>query len=206
VLDGNPRRRLTVDRTTAPIVVQAKDSCDSALRSCVVKMGANGRKDYEALIEPIERQMIGVVWGIIRDPADFEDAFQEATIKDWKALPKAMKHPNPHAFIMRICINAAYDELRRQNRRKQKELPVHTDDFPQTREYDPTESERRERILAAISGLPRQQAESVLMRFMEGMPYPAIAQAMNCAESTVRTHIERGCKKLHEILSDLDTA
>ena len=166
-------------------------------------MPMNEQISYEALIEPIEKQMIAVVWKIVRDPTDFDDAFQEATIKVWKALPKIVKHPNPHGLILRICINAAFDELRRKNRRRKRELTGEIAERLATQDCGPIEREQRDRLLDAIAGLPRKQAESLLMRFLEGMPYPAIALAMDCAESTVRTHIQRGCEKLHHILSDL---
>lgn len=161
-------------------------------------------QDYERLVEPIERQMIAAIWKIVRDPADFDDAFQEACIKVWKRLSRIRRHPNPHALILRICVNTAYDALRKRNRRwKAEERSRRAQCLPNP-EGGPMQRERRERLIDAIGVLPRNQAQSILMRFMEGLSYDAIAQVLGCNESTVRTHVERGCRRLHLVLSDLE--
>ena len=67
--------------------------------------------DYEDLIRPIEHQMIRSVWRIVADPGDAEDAFQDALAKVWKNWGRVRRHPNPHALILRMCANAAYDAL-----------------------------------------------------------------------------------------------
>jgi DNA-directed RNA polymerase specialized sigma24 family protein len=75
------------------------------------------RPEYERLIAPIEDRMIRSVWRIVRDPDDAEDAFQDALLMVWKRWGQVRRHPNPHALVLRICINAAHDMLRRRARR-----------------------------------------------------------------------------------------
>lgn len=161
-------------------------------------------RDYQELVEPIERQMIAAVWRIVRNPEDFDDAFQEACIKVWKRLARIRRHPNPHACILRICINTAYDALRRKKRRLKAEERSRRAESPALAAGGPPERESRERLIDAVVALPRKQAQSILMRFMEGSSYRVIAEALGCNESTVRTHVERGCKRLRHVLSDLE--
>jgi len=73
----------------------------------------NGHKKYERLIKPIEDQMIKSVWRITCNSSDAEDAFQDALMKIWKHIKKIQRHPNPHALILRICANSAYDILKK---------------------------------------------------------------------------------------------
>jgi len=74
------------------------------------------QREYERLIAPIEDRMMRAVWRVSRNPADTEDAFQEALLTIWKRWDRIRAHPNPHALIVHICINAAYDGLRRKTR------------------------------------------------------------------------------------------
>jgi RNA polymerase sigma factor (sigma-70 family) len=156
--------------------------------------------DYERLIQPIEDRMIRSVWRIVRDANDFDDAFQEALATIWKRLGRILRHPNPHALVLRICANAAYDVLRDRARHRQAE-PIRPDavlaaDLP-------ADHERQEEILGAIARLPRRQAESALMRFSQELSYKDIAEAIGCSEVTARTHVKRARIRLAEALAHL---
>lgn len=163
--------------------------------------------DYETLIQPIEDRMIRTVWRIVRDPDDADDAFQDALATVWKRLGRIRRHPNPHALILRICVNSAYDLLRRKARRLKREAV----DAVAEEAADPTPSaadrmsrqEEQAEILEGIGRLPRKQGEAVLMRFVEELPYSDIAQALGCREVTVRTHVARARSRLSRELAHL---
>jgi RNA polymerase sigma-70 factor (ECF subfamily) len=160
--------------------------------------------EYQRLIQPIERQMVGAVWRVVRNEDDFDEAFQEATLKIWKHLGKIRRHPNPHALILRICINAAYDVLRRRIRIRRRELldtmsPEPASPLPNGTD-DVEARHKRDQLLAAIAGLPPKQARSVLLRYMEGLSYEEVAAALGCREATARVHVSRACRKLRELL------
>jgi RNA polymerase sigma-70 factor (ECF subfamily) len=168
---------------------------------------SSGHGDYETLVRPIEDRMIRSVWRILRCPQDADDAFQEALTTVWKRLNRIRRHPNPHALILRICVNSAYDVVRRKARHQAREkLEAVPETLP-----DPSPSaaerisggEKRAEIFQAISRLPRKQAEAVLMRFVEELPYSEIAQALGCREVTVRKHIARARTRLSRDLAHL---
>lgn len=163
--------------------------------------------DYDTLIQPIEDRMIRTVWRIVRDPDDADDAFQEALETIWRRLDHVARHPNPHALILRICINCAYDVLRRKSRRERHiALAEISDEMPASAPSAAEQvasRETREEIYRAIGQLPGKQAEAVLMRFVEDMPYGDIAQALGCREATARKHIARARVKLATALAHL---
>lgn len=158
---------------------------------------------YEQLIAPIEKQMMAVVWRIVGNAADFDDAFQEATITIWRKLRRIRRHPNPHALVLRICVNAAYDTVRSRQRRRKKEAAAGVTEAVPAADEAIDRQERRARILEAVVKLPRNQAQSILMRFMDGFSYPEVAQALGCSEATVRTHVARACRRLQPLLSEM---
>jgi RNA polymerase sigma-70 factor, ECF subfamily len=169
----------------------------------------NEHREYESLIAPIENQMIRSVWRIVRDADDAEDAFQQALETVWRQLKRIRRHPNPHALILRICINSAYDVLRKRARRlRREELDAIPEELPDT---SPSAADRiatregHSEILNAISLLPRSQAQAVLMRFVQELPYSEIAQALGCREATVRRHIANARARLRKMLGRLRT-
>jgi RNA polymerase sigma-70 factor (ECF subfamily) len=164
-------------------------------------------REYEDLIGPIEDRMIRSVWRIARDADDADDAFQQALETIWKRLDRIRRHPNPRALILRICVNAAYDVLRKRARQQRREAPeAIPDEQPDT---SPSAADRiaaredHSEILSAISRLPRSQAQAVLMRFVQELPYCEIAQALGCSEATARRHIANARVRLRKMLGHL---
>lgn len=161
---------------------------------------------YERFIEPIEGRMIGTVWRILRDPDDAEEAIQQATARIWQRWRRVRRHPDPQALVLRICINCAFDVLRRRRRHAADDLAVHAESLaaPDT---NPAQRllrrEQRARITRAIRRLPRNQAIAVLMRLIEDIPYEQIAAAIGCSEPTARVHYSRGRRQLATDLADL---
>ncbi|MEW6236500.1 MAG: RNA polymerase sigma factor [Candidatus Omnitrophota bacterium] len=166
------------------------------------------RCPYERLIRPIEDRMIRSIWRIVRDPDDTRDALQEALSIIWKRIDRVQEHINPAALILKICVDAAYDALRRKMRRLDHEendaaIPEIPDRFPLALERLMGEDMEKE-IMEAIAQLPRNQASALLMRIVQEHSYADIAQALGCSEATARIHASRARAKLSLLLSHLD--
>ncbi len=163
---------------------------------------------YEKLIAPIESQMMRSIWRIVRNQDAAEDTMQNALTIIWKKQDRICQHPNPHAFILKICVNAAYDMLRRQRRVRQREKSTKVQEFPTGSDYNGLERlEKKDvetEIMDAIRKLPRKQALAVLMRIVQDLPYDTVAQVMECSEVTVRAHVFKGRAKLSRWLSHLN--
>ena len=151
--------------------------------------------------------MIRSVSRIIENPDDVADAFQEALATIWKKRTRIRRHPNPHALILRICINAAYDAIRRRVRERQleqlKAIPDSLPDASRSPRDALASKELRSGIIEAIDCLPRKQATAVFMRFLQNQSFSDIAQALGCSEAAVRKNVSRGCARLRELLADL---
>lgn len=162
---------------------------------------------YEQLIAPIESQMMRTIWRVVRHPQLAEDTLQDALTTIWIKLKRIQRHPHPQALILKICLNAAYDSLRKTRRSQKVKDPAFIQKFSSSfKEAIPQELEREEmkgEIHNAIGQLPRKQAVAVLMRVVQEQPYHVIAQTMNCSETTVRIHVSRGRKRLNQRLAHL---
>jgi RNA polymerase sigma-70 factor (ECF subfamily) len=161
---------------------------------------------YEQLILPLEKKMIRTIWRVVRNQTEAEDTLQEALTTIWKRLDRILRHPNPDALILKICLDTAYDSLRKWN------YPATHDLYSLAQLPSPTKpdsieplqrQETKVEILDAIAQLPKKQAVAVLMRMVQEESYKDIAQVLGCSEGTVRIHVLRGRKRLSKWLYHL---
>jgi RNA polymerase sigma-70 factor (ECF subfamily) len=171
---------------------------------------ADERTVYEELIVPVETQMMRTIWRIVRHDQLAEDTLQDALAIIWRKRSHIQRHPNPQAVILKICLNCAYDSLRKLKRQgRQQELTQLTASVGPN-QNNPTQGLEQKQtvaeVLKAIGRLPRNQALAVLLRIVQEQPYDVIARTIGCSETTARIHVLRGRKRLSQRLSDLQTS
>ncbi len=152
--------------------------------------------DYDALVRPLEGRMMRSIWRIVRHKEAAEDALQDALALIWRKRRVVARHPNPGALILRIAVNSAYDAVRKGRRRLRHESAGWPEEKAEKAAPPASKGiedrDLRAAILGAIGRLPRRQATAVLLHIVEERSYEEIAQAMGCAEPTVRVHVARG--------------
>jgi len=163
-------------------------------------------KAYQEYVEPIRHCMIQAVWRLVRNADDTDDVVQEALERVLKVIPKLRKHPNPTAYILRICINAAYDHLRRNKNRMFSEEPRPASFEQLSSTPDPSESlaqkEKLQQTLGAIGQLPKREMEALILLVFEDFSYAEIAQAMGCRENSIRSMIAKARKRLSRMVGE----
>lgn len=149
--------------------------------------------------------MMRSIWRVTQNTEDAEEALQEALTVIWRRLGRIQKHANPHALVLRICLNAAYDVLRRRSRQQRREQAASVPrPRPALTPGDVLEARERESaIFGAIARLSRNQALAVMLRLVDGESYATIARALGCRDSTARKHVARGRARLCELLAPL---
>ncbi len=167
-----------------------------------------GEGIYEQLIAPLESRMMRAIWRVVRSPELAEDTLQDALTVIWKKLRVVRCHPNPEALILRICLNAAYDSLRKRNRFLHHEEISTLSNTPAPAELGAMRTlaakEMEGEVLQAIGRLPRKQALAVLMRVVQEESFDVIARALGCSEVTARIHVSKGRARLQKWLGHLD--
>jgi RNA polymerase sigma factor (sigma-70 family) len=163
---------------------------------------------YEKLIAPMESRMMRSIWRVVRNSEMAEDTLQDALTVIWKKLHQVCSHPNPRALILKICLNAAYDKLRR-NRHY-----LHHEEISTLRNtpISPDRGAMRvlaareleDQVLRAIAQLPRKQALALWMRILQEESFEVIAHTLGCSEITARLHVSKGRTRLRRLLAHLD--
>jgi RNA polymerase sigma-70 factor (ECF subfamily) len=141
------------------------------------------------------------VFALVRDPHDAEDVTGDVFAR----LPRALRsyRPGPAPFggwLLRVARNAALDHLR-----AQRSVPL-----AEVRAVDtPAEDlahERLEALRAALSALPGDQREVMLLRFVAGLSPAEVAVRMNRSEDAVHALQHRARRRLKRELTLLGSA
>jgi RNA polymerase sigma-70 factor, ECF subfamily len=180
---------------------------EETLKSRRGSLVTDDRTIYDELIAPLEATMTRSIWRVVRNADLAEDCLQDALAIVWKKRFQVRLHPNPQALILSICLNAAYDSLRRLERMRRQTDLSQLDNAPAPPDHDADrdleEREIEQQVQQAIRRLPRKRALAVMMRLIHEESFETIALALDCSEITARIHISRGRAQLRKWLSHL---
>lgn len=105
----------------------------------------------------------------------------------------------PTAWLYSVIRNLAIDHLRRRARRPQAELDQALLRSPALGpEQAAEQSERAERLWAAIRSLPAEQREILLLRDWHGLDYGQIAEVLGLSLGTVSSRLHHAREKVRE--------
>lgn len=147
------------------------------------------RAAFAELYRRFHRAVHGVVLARVayRDAADLvQDVFAAAL----ERLPQLAEPAAFPGWLLAIARNKAFDHLRGQRPTDElTELPVQA---PRAAEVA--------QVLAALRALPEAYQETLILRLVEGLSGPEIAEQTGLAPGSVRVNLHRGMKLLRERL------
>jgi RNA polymerase sigma-70 factor (ECF subfamily) len=128
-------------------------------------------------------------------------------IRIWRNLAEYRGECALESWVYRIAANCCMDWLRKKKRDKSVSMePLQEQGFdpadpsPGTEEQVVTEDEHR-RLREAITQLPEDQREALILTQLEKIPYEEAALALGVSEGTVKSRVNRAKVRLKEILS-----
>jgi len=133
-----------------------------------------------------------VSYGLLRIPADREDAVQSAIEKAWRKASRLQEDERFKAWLVRILINECYSLLRK----KVRETP--TDVLPEQTAQEEDGLALREAVLA----LPEILRIPIVLHYMEGFSIREISMALGCPQGTVLSRMNRARKQLKDLLTE----
>lgn len=155
----------------------------------ITRAQGGDRAAFGALYQQYARVVHGILLTRLQ-PADADDLTQDVFLTAMKKLTSLRQ---PEAFAGWICAmtrHLALDWLR--SRRPTSELR-------DTSAVQPMRSDTRE-AFEAIQSLPEAYRETMMLRFVEGMTGPEIAEQTGLTPESVRVNLCRGMKLLREKL------
>ena len=150
-------------------------------------------EEFAGRIEKIRPALYRICCMQLANPADREDAIQEALFKAWKKHSTLRETQYFNTWFIRILINECHNVQRRQRRtaplEKAPEISCHGGFETQN-------------LRLALEALDEKQRMCVLLHHIEGYGVRDVAKMLRISESAVKQRLARGRKRLKEELSE----
>ncbi|MCX4916596.1 RNA polymerase sigma factor [Streptomyces sp. NPDC060011] len=185
---GEPRRARPYDAELGVAVARAQEGDEAA---------------FAVAYRTVQPGLLGYLRGIVGD--DAEDVASEAWLEIARDLGRFRGDgAGFRGWTATIARHRALDHLRRLKARP-RGTPIEQDvlELPggHSTHDEALETLSTEYALELVAGLPRDQAEAVLLRVVVGLDGPAAARVLGKRPGAVRTSAHRGLKRLARLLA-----
>ena len=168
------------------------------------------RRDRDAL-EVVYSRYSGPVYSlamhILRDAGAAEEAVQDAFFNLWRrASSYRSNRGKVAAWLFSIAHHRVIDELRRRQRRERVQViqDVEPSLQPDKNSPDPTkyahQQMQRAKIKEALTALPREQRDVVVLAYFGGLTHTEIAKRLEQPLGTVKTRMRLALRKLRIVI------
>ena len=156
----------------------------------------------ERLYLSYKQTMFYVANRILKDNYLAEDAVHQAFLRIINNLNKidVIECPKTRGFVVIIVQNTAIDLYNR--RKHQNTIPLHEITFQACDASDSILSGEYNELEKKIISLPVQYSSVILLRYSQGYSVAEIADILGISQDNVRKRIERGKKKLAQMLDE----
>ena len=159
--------------------------------------------DIERLYDEHAQALFAFLLNLTRDAADTHDLMQEIFIKLARE-PRLLAGVREHrAFLIRLAHNAAIDLMRRRGTRERTKENFAEITSPFASAMDPDENVFRDKLSAALAGLPPEQRAVAHLKLWSGLTFEAIAEALEISPNTAASRYRYALDKLRERLRPL---
>ena len=170
---------------------------------------ARQRAEEEAALAALVSQYSGtlyrVAFSVLRNPADAEDAVQEAFLRVLRHRDTLGEVRDNRVWLIRIVWNIVLDRKRRSKTRPE------TDDVSELARVLPAKglsaeevtaaAQHHSRVLACVEQLPNKEREVLTLSAFEELSSVEIAEVLGITESSVRSRLFRARNRMAELLN-----
>ena len=166
----------------------------------IQKIKAGDTAAFTILVETYQKRVYSVAYGIMRNQADAMDISQETFMKAWDRIGSWRGEASLSTWLCRIASNAALDYLRKNKRVIPVEQVEYSNQQPGV-DIDVIESEQRAELNQAVSGLPKDYRELLVLRHAGDMSYQDMADTLGLSLSQVKNRLLRARQMLKNSLA-----
>lgn len=165
------------------------------------------RSAFEALVRLTYADTYTLAYRLTGDEEDAHDVVQESYLRAFRGIKRFRGDAAFSTWLYRITANCASSQVARRGRARHEELD---DDTPQTdgrADHDPELQAGlgydRDRIEAALAGLPAKLRSVIVLRDIYDLPHESIAAELGISEAAAKVRLHRARRKLREQLFPL---
>lgn len=147
-----------------------------------------------------------IAYGILGDASLCEDVVQESFARASRRIHSLKNPERLGGFLVGIARHVALDMARKRKRETvgaaEQQAVGEQHAAPGTPRQDAVRAELRDRLRQAVSGLPEDQRDLFLMKYMSGLRYSEIANTLGMTQDAVGQKLWRIRQKLQRELKD----
>lgn len=199
---------MTVTEDTAPL--------DDDQEALVARLRARDKAAYEFIVREYSGRLLAVIRGIVRNEEDARDCLQDAFLQAFRAIDRFEGRAKLSSWMHRIAVNAALMKLRSKKRKAEASIEDLLPEFdgndhridpffqPEPETHDSLEAaERKEAIHLAISQLPENYRNVILLRDIQEMSTDETAAELGISPGAVKVRLHRARGALKKLLDPL---
>lgn len=157
-------------------------------------------KAFKAELTALIPHMRAFARSLCRERTEGDDLAQDALLKAWNRRTSFEMGTNMKAWVFMIVRNQFYSDKRRSWRQVQLDPAVAERTL--TSNEDPTWAVELDEVRRALTLLPVEQREALILVAVAGLPYDEAAMICQCAEGTIKSRVSRGRTQLAQILAE----
>lgn len=168
---------------------------------------AGDRLAFDELVRLTYADTYTLAFRLTGDPEDARDIAQETYLRAFRGLERFRGDAQFSTWLYRITSNCASTHLGRRGRHRHDQLDENTpaDDLrPAANPESALESGAlRDRLQAALMGLPPRMRAVVVLRDVYDLPHDSIAAELGISVSAAKVRLHRARRRLREDLQQL---
>ena len=138
---------------------------------------------------------------MLGDRAEAEEITQDSLLRLWNAAPDWQAgQAKVTTWLYRVTSNLCIDKMRKSKRHSSGAVPEMPDNGPDM-ERRLQDRARAQALRAALSDLPDRQKQALVLRHLEGLSNPDVAQIMQISVEAVESLMSRGKRSLADALA-----
>jgi RNA polymerase sigma-70 factor (ECF subfamily) len=168
----------------------------------LARVGAGDQQAFEVVMQTHEDRVFSVCLRILGDREKALDATQDTFLTVFHKARQFEGRSAVGTWIYRIAVNTCYDQLRRARRRPTESLPEHIDPADPASEEAIESAGLRHEIEGALSELPPDFRNAIVLSDLEGLSLPEVAEVLGVPIGTVKSRVFRGRRLLAQRLGN----
>ncbi|WP_406380271.1 sigma-70 family RNA polymerase sigma factor [Streptomyces sp. NBC_01618] len=168
-------------------------------------MVARGDQDaFAKVYDVVGGPVLGVVRGVLRDPAQSEEVAQEVLVEVWRTAPRfRAARGSAMSWVLTLAHRRAVDRVRSAEASAAREhraaLLDRTPAFDEVTEQVESRLER-EQVRRCMRTLSEVQRQSVDLAYYRGLTYREVSELLSVPLGTVKTRLRDGLIRLRDCL------
>ena len=164
----------------------------------IIEVKRGSHDAFRALVQTHMKQAYDIAYSFLGDHDDADDVAQEAFVNVHRSLATFRGDSDFGTWLFRIVKNCALNRLKQRKRkqRREVELAIADNEMVSMNAGIVSTEDTKLHVERVLHELPTLQRAVVMLRHMNGLSTQQVSRILDCSEGTVKTHLQRGLKKM----------